>query len=272
MQRHPTMIRTILLLYLIGSLLSCQTPAPAGKLPENAPSLVLRDFGSWYQYHETRVRLAQDFRARDSSGAPMAPLGFLQALAAGHHIAIRTSDSAGKPVYRLYPLPDTCRDIRATLQQLAGTELRNRAWEGRLLPPFDFTDLQGRHYTDTATRGKILLLKGWFINCLACVQEFPELNKLVERYEKRDDVLFLSLARDPAPALRAFLQRLPFRYATVADQTPYLEGKLGIDAYPTHLLVDAQGKVRKVTQSLEDLLPWLRQLAQETPQNAAMPE
>jgi cytochrome oxidase Cu insertion factor (SCO1/SenC/PrrC family) len=46
------------------------------------------------------------------------------------------------------------------------------------IPDFNFTDLNGQNITSLNTKGKHIIIKTWFINCTACVKEFPELNEL----------------------------------------------------------------------------------------------
>jgi peroxiredoxin len=140
---------------------------------------------------------------------------------------------------------------------MAEAEKRHLNMEGKQLPSYDFTDLSGKRYDKTSTKGKILLLKCWFINCVACVKEFPELNRLVDSFQNRSDILFVSLASDDKQKLTSFLQKKPFKYSVVPNQEKYMEEQLGIAAYPTHVLVDKDGKIIKVTNSIEDMLPFL---------------
>lgn len=65
----------------------------------------------------------------------------------------------------------------------------------------------------------------------------------MERYKTDTDIIFLSLAIDNNTQLKGFLKKNKFDYQTVANQDTYMTGKLNIAGYPTHLLVDKQGKV-----------------------------
>src|SRR6476620_8522768 len=109
--------------------------------------------------------------------------------------------------------------------------------EGKQMPAFDFKDLDGKQYTTANTKGKVVVLKCWFINCFACVQEFPQLNRLVSSFQNKKDPLFVSLASDSKPALTSFLIKRPFSYAVVPNAGKYMNDALKISAYPTHLLI-----------------------------------
>lgn len=130
--------------------------------------------------------------------------------------------------------------------------------EGQQIPEFNFTDLNGNKYNTTTTKGKILLLKCWFINCIACVKEFPECNKLVDDYKDRNDVLFISLASDTRNELKKFLNTKVFKYAVIPQMDNYMTNQLNINMYPTHLLVGRTGKIIKVANSVEELEPFLK--------------
>ncbi len=140
---------------------------------------------------------------------------------------------------------------------MAATEWAHFKQEGTVMPDFSFEDLDGKRYDKVNTKGKTLLLKCWFINCVACVKEFPELNKLVDRYQNNKEVLFVSLAMDPKNPLVKFLQTRAFKYATVPDMTSFMANQLKVTQYPTHILVDKNGIIKKVVNKIEDLEPFI---------------
>jgi len=144
---------------------------------------------------------------------------------------------------------------------MASTEKRNMVFEGQALPNFNFTDIDDNVYNPATIKGKIVVLKCWFIHCTACVAEFPELNKMVDEYKDRKDVVFVSLASDNKEELKAFLQKRKFNYAVVASQGNYMINRLNISAYPTHSLIDRNGRIVKVTNTIEELIPFLTKIA-----------
>jgi hypothetical protein len=68
-------------------------------------------------------------------------------------------------------------DISATIKAQSETELSYLKRVGKKFPDFNFTDLNGQNITSLNKR-KHIIIKTWFINCTACVKEFPELNEL----------------------------------------------------------------------------------------------
>jgi len=53
--------------------------------------------------------------------------------------------------------------------------------------------------------------------------------------------------------LRKFLEKKEFDYATVAVDRSFLQKELNINHYPTHLIVDQQGIIKKVVNSFKEL-------------------
>lgn len=141
---------------------------------------------------------------------------------------------------------------------MALTEIEHLEMEGKELPAYNFTDLNGKTYNESNTKGKIIILKCWFIHCVACVKEFPELNKLVDEYKNRSDIQFVSLATDSKEKLTLFLKTKEFKYAVVPEQEKFMSEQLHITSYPTHILIGKDGKIVKVVNSIDELTPFIK--------------
>lgn len=222
------------------------------------PGIILKDYTTWYNYTYNNVRLSQDFVGLDTDSTKIDKTIFLNKLMTDKVVAFKIRLLQGCPVYKLYKVNSNNKNITSTIGQLASIEMKNYKMEGEQIPKFNFTDLSGNEYNETSTKGKILLLKCWFIHCTACVQEFPECNKLVDDYKDRNDVLFISLVSDTKNDLKKFLNTRLFKYAVIPQMDNYMTNKLNINMYPTHLLIDRTGKIVKVTNSVEELEPFLK--------------
>ena len=149
------------------------------------------------------------------------------------------------------------KDIQNTIIQLASDQLFYYNMEGKELPNYQFEDIAGHKYNNVNTRGKFIVLKCWFIRCVACVKEFPELNKLVDNYKNRKDILFVSLAFDNKQDLKIFLKTHRFNYEVVPNQQSYMMDRLSINTFPTHIIIGKDGKIKKAVDNYKDLLPAL---------------
>lgn len=215
------------------------------------------DYMTWYTYTYYNIRLSQDFIGLDVDSAIIDKPAFLNKLLTNKVFAFKIGTKAGNDVYKLYPLTSKDESIKATIKEMASTEMQHYKMEGTEMPAFNFTDINGSNYDNSSTKGKLIVLKCWYIGCVACVKEFPELNKLVNNYKDNDNILFISLAFDKKDELVKFLKIKKFKYAVVPEMKNFMSSDLSITQYPTHLLVDKTGKIIKIVNRIEDIVPFL---------------
>ena len=241
----------LIALILIFSALSCKENK-ASLEPNTNVSLLQKDFITWWNYQSNSIRLAGNFTALDQNSEKISKEEFLQDLITGDYIPIQLKSPDNS--YKLFPIKDNAPvSIKQTIKSTAITELKFYKMEGADFPDFHWTDLTGNEYSPKNTQGKILVIKCWFINCYACIKEFPDLNELVNTYKDREDISFISLALDEKAELEEFLKLNNFNYQVVPDQSDFLKNELNIRYYPTHIILDKKGKVLKVVTNFEDL-------------------
>jgi len=239
--------------------------ACTSKKPVADPKLILKDAASFWAYKQQYVRLYEDYKAFDTQLKPISKLAFLQTLSTGRYLPLRLQSPDTTTLYQLYPVPaGVDKDLKAILHQWVRNEYEYYQAEGKPLPDYHFVDMDGKIYSKQTTQGKILVLKCWFVHCVACVAEMPALNALKQRYQNRDDVVFVSLCLDPADKVAAFLKKSKFDYATVPSQTAYLEEQLKIGSYPMHLVVNKQGLVIKKVNNYHGVVYALTKTLQPT--------
>ncbi len=232
--------------YVLLVMLLIQACTTTDKQPVVEPDRILKDAASFWAYKQTYVLLYEDFQAFDNQLKPITRDAFLQTLSTGRYLPLRVRSADKITRYQLYPLPDRVdKTLKALLRQWATSEYAYYLVEGKPLPDYHFVDMDGKVYTRQSTKGKILVLKCWFVHCVACIAEMPALNELKQQYKHRDDVLFVSLCLDSADKVAAFLKKTRFDYATVPAQTDYLEEKLKIGSYPMHLVINKEGLISK---------------------------
>jgi peroxiredoxin len=216
-----------------------------------------KDFGTWYSYTYYNVPLSADFIGLDIDSTLIDKETFLNKILKGNVVPFKSRVVKDRPVYKLYALNENKEDIEPTLKQMAEWEMKYFKMEGKEMPKYNLTDLSGKTYDNVSTRGKIVLFKCWYIGCVACVAEFPELNKLVEENQGNKNILFISLAFDSAQNLRNFLKTKDFKYAVVPESKKLIIDDMQIFAFPTHLLISPDGKIVKVVNRIEELIPSL---------------
>ncbi len=240
------------------TIVSCSEESDYG-LPNVDVEALQKDFMQWWTYYNRYINLSSDFIAIDNSSNKISKEAFLKSLTTGKFIpAGLLSKDTSKTYYKLFQInPTSDKSIENAITGASIREYEHFKMEGQQFPKFSFTDLNGKLYTSENTKGKIVVLKCWFIKCIACIAEFPGLNEMVDQYKDRNDVVFISLAFDKEADLKAFLLTKPFNYNTVSVQKSYLGDTLKVSLYPTHFLIDKEGRIIKIVNKAARLKTFL---------------
>jgi len=89
----------------------------------------------------------------------------------------------------------------------------------------------------------------------------PELNAVVDKYQNRKDILFVSIAFDSKASLIKFNKRKGFKYAIASVPETYIEQTLNANAYPTHWVINRDGRIVKRTNEPDVMIETLDRLA-----------
>ena len=250
-----TLFAIIVLLVTIN-LSVAQTTLP-GK-PLGDPTKILKDGISLAYYNRDYLKTTEEFKAYNSSGRPITKNEFFEHFATGNYLPMRLDTKTGN-YYQLYKLkPKISTETRSTLQYYGKNGYNHFKMEGKKLPGLNYTDINGKGYNSRNTKGKIVVIKCWFLHCQACNEEIPALNNLVDQYKNRKDIVFVSLAFDPEEKLKTFMKTHVFKYALAYVPESYIEKQLGTNEYPTHYVVDKNGLIAKVVNNADELAAALK--------------
>ncbi len=120
---------------------------------------------------------------------------------------------------------------------------------GQKPPTFSAIGLDGTPYSLEDLEGRVVVMKFWFAACKPCVDEMPQLNKVVEYYKDNPDVVFLAPSLDKAERLHSFLAKRSFNYQIIPDSRP-IATSFNVLGYPTHLIINRLGVVDEVYQGV----------------------
>lgn len=245
----------LLVLSFIITLLctSCQKKSSHGDPVYQAETL-LKNEETLINYLSTVAYLSEPFVAYNEDNNEISKQEFLTALQSGHYIPLKLKAYDQHQYYSLYKVKHFPSVYTKGYVIYQGKQyLKYHLMEGKKIPDYTFTDLNGKTYTPESTKGKILVFKFWFLGCVSCIAEMPEMNKIVKKYKNRKDILFVSLAFDEPAKLRNFLKTKEFDYQTVGNQEDYISNKLHIDSFSSHMIIDQKGKIVKVVADYHEM-------------------
>lgn len=257
----------IILSVFVISLVSCKK-SPEEKTVNEKEQIIkpimsyeylISDYDKWWSYHYNEIAFTSDFKALDKDSEKISKEDFLKKLITGDYIAIEVESENDITTYKLYRLPkDLDNGISKVIKNDSYRAFELFKLEGTKFPDFTVTDVNGIKYNNEKFEGKTTVIKTWFINCKPCIAEMPELNKLVDMY-KNKDVQFLSLAIDEKEPLLNFLKKNEFKYDVLPNQKDLIQNELKLTAYPTHLVVNEKGIIKKVFNKASQIITYIDQ-------------
>lgn len=130
------------------------------------------------------------------------------------------------------------------LDSLVGTQAQD----------FEVKTIQGKKYTLSKLKDKVVVLNFWYMACGPCVREMPNLNNLVEKYKDNKNVVFLAISVDGIEeVVKKFVKRKEFKYQVVATDFTIAK-KQGVKVYPTNIVIDKTGRITLASVGYRDTI------------------
>ncbi|QXV65518.1 TlpA family protein disulfide reductase [Mucilaginibacter achroorhodeus] len=133
---------------------------------------------------------------------------------------------------------------------------------GEPMEPFKESTIDGKKIDIKALKGKIVVLNFWFINCPACRDEMPELNKVVAEYSADPNIIFVGLSLDKRWEIKDFLKKMPFDFQHIADAR-YYGDKYKVNLYPTTVVIDKEGIIRFNSVGSDNTGYWIKKTIED---------
>ncbi|HEY0067200.1 MAG TPA: TlpA disulfide reductase family protein [Flavisolibacter sp.] len=153
--------------------------------------------------------------------------------------------------------------LKARLEKMPKPRESQAFTTGKKLSLFNAHDINGEKLNLRNLKGKIVVLNFWFVDCRPCRLEIPDLNELVDSFKTNDQVIFAAIALDDRTTLENFLKLTPFHYRIV-DNGRFIADGYRVRSYPTHVVIDQEGKVYFHTTGLaSNTVYWVRKSINE---------
>ena len=186
----------------------------------------------------TRIMKQDERVVYDSTGKEL-PYSVWKILTQSGDFALRRN---GNGSFQLYRLSEEQKEFRDSIILSIPPPQSTAFSRGQKMYRIKTTDIYGNKVNTEELKGKIIVLNFWFINCPPCRSEIPELNRLVEAYQKDSSIVFIGIALDELQDIADFLAECPFNYIMIGNGKK-LKRSYDVKNFPTNVVIDRQGKV-----------------------------
>jgi thiol-disulfide isomerase/thioredoxin len=116
--------------------------------------------------------------------------------------------------------------------------------KGSKFPYFNTIDINGNKISSDDIKGKITIINFWNVFCHTCIEEIPELNRLVKKFDAPDKYVFLAFSSSTGRQIKSLLRRLylKFDYRHIPDSDA-LEKQLAFQFNPVSFILDKNGVI-----------------------------
>ena len=123
----------------------------------------------------------------------------------------------------------------------SGDESRDRA-------NFTLTDLEGKNWTFSELRGKVVLVNFWATWCPPCRKEMPDLEALYNQF-KGEGLVILAISDEDAAKVRPFIAERQVTYPILLDPGRKVNDLFQVEEIPKTFVYNREGKL--VAQSID---------------------
>jgi peroxiredoxin len=120
--------------------------------------------------------------------------------------------------------------------------------QGRQHTSFTLTDLQGKSWTISELRGKVVLVNFWATWCQPCRKEMPDLEALYNRF-KSEGLVVVGISDEEAAKVRSFIAERQVTYPILLDPGRKVNDLFQVEGIPNTFIYDRKGKL--VAQSID---------------------
>ena len=120
--------------------------------------------------------------------------------------------------------------------------------KGSKAPNFKLYNLKSKSTTLANYANKVVVIKMWFTTCAPCIQEIPKVNKVVEKYKNREDIVFIAPAPNSKKTLKKFLRKVNFNYQVMSGSYEMLKVYNPARLYPSHVIINKNGNISFVLE------------------------
>jgi len=113
---------------------------------------------------------------------------------------------------------------------------------------FSLSDIEGKSWTLSALKGKVVLVNFWATWCPPCRKEMPDLQALYDQFKDKGFVV-LAISDEDLSKVKPFIAQAQYSYPILLDPGRKVNKLFSVEGIPKSFVYDRQGKL--VAQSID---------------------
>ena len=189
---------------------------------------------SWID-KKTKLTLKQTASATMQGGPLPAPAEMNQTVDV---LSFKLNEPVPESMFQFTPPPEAKQ-----VKEFQGPVKANPDLSGKLAADFKLTSMDGRDFSLSALRGKVVLIDFWASWCVPCRNDLPALEKIYADFRDRGLVLIGMDAGEDQDTVTKFLQQTKLSYPIILAGEKEVLASYNVTAFPTLVLIDREGKI-----------------------------
>ncbi len=116
---------------------------------------------------------------------------------------------------------------------------------GKPAPDFDTVDLNGKVWSLSKLKGKVVFVNFWATWCPPCREEMPSMQRLYVKLPKDKFKMIALFNKDQPELVKNFIAKLGLTMPILSDEYNFAGTKYGLTGLPETFIVDKQGVIRE---------------------------
>lgn len=166
-------------------------------------------------------------------------------------IHLLTNNGCNKDLLEIRTIIETnVADCKQKEKVIALYEMYATITPGMQAPNVTFKDADGKKYTISDFKGKVIVVDVWATWCSSCLKNMPKFMELIKEFEGKDDVVFFTVSTDDDELKEKWLAAIKkHKMEEMLNLTPdrsataLFEEKYFVSAVPRYIVIDKKGKI-----------------------------
>ena len=184
---------------------------------------------------KTKLTLRQTASATMLGGSLLAPAQMNQTV---NILSVKLNEPVPESMFHFTP-PEGASEV----QEFQGPVKANADLTGKAAADFKLNAMDGKEFSLSALRGKVVLIDFWATWCVPCRKDIPALEKIYADFHDRGLAMIGMNVGEGQDAVSKFLQQTKLSYPIILATDMTVLESYSVTAFPTLVLVNRDGKI-----------------------------